>query len=225
MSLILNIDTTSGTALVNIAEDGTVLFEETNPDQKDHAAFLHPAIQSLLKKAGTTLKDIDAIAVSYGPGSYTGIRVGVATAKGLSYASGKPLITLNELEILAKDAMGNSNPGIALYCPMIDARRMEIFTAVYDKNFTTLLPSSALILNSNSFENILAENKMLFLGSGAEKWQQLCTHKNAVYTGIVNKGLAMSFLSIKKFRQGEFASLAYSGPLYIKDFHIATVAR
>lgn len=219
MSLILNIDTTSETAIVNIAKDGVVLFEEVNQEQRDHAAFLHPAIQLLLKKTGVVLKAMDAIAVSYGPGSYTGIRVGVATAKGLCYASGKPLITLNELEILATDVINKSNVESALYCPMIDARRMEVFTAVYDKNFTERMPFSALILDSDSFHNFLEENKILFFGSGVMKWQNVCTHKNALYPDIINKGLAIAFLSYKKFQKTDFASLVYAVPLYIKEFH------
>lgn len=219
MSLIVNIDTTSGTALVNIAQDGIVLFEEMNSEQKDHAAFLHPAIQSLVKKTGAGLQEVNAIAVSHGPGSYTGIRVGVAAAKGLCYASGKPLIILNELEILTHDAVYNSSINANLYCAMIDARRMEVFTAVYDKDLHEIIPPSALILHSNSFDDLLYGNKTLFFGSGAAKWQQLCMHENAFYTDIFNKGLATAALSYKKFREAEFANLAYAAPLYIKDFH------
>lgn len=219
MSLIVNIDTTSATALVNIAIDGVVAFEELNKDQKDHAAFLHPAIQSLLKKAGAVLKDVDAVAVSHGPGSYTGIRVGVATAKGLCYALGKPLIILNELEILTHDAVYNGKVNTDLYCPMIDARRMEVFTAVYDKNFHQELPPSALILNGDSFDRLLKDKKILFFGSGADKWKQLCIHENAFYSDIINRGLAFSTVSFKRFQQAVFESLAYSVPLYIKDFH------
>jgi tRNA threonylcarbamoyladenosine biosynthesis protein TsaB len=221
MSLVINIDTTSATALVNIAADGIAIFEEQNEDQKDHAAFLHPAIQSLIKKAGASLKDVDAIAVSHGPGSYTGIRVGVAAAKGLCYASGKPLIVVNELEILTQDAY-SCNLNTDLYCPMIDARRMEVFTAVYDKNLQEVLPPSALIVSSSSFDNLLAEKKMLFFGSGTGKWKQLCTHQNALYSNIINRGLAFSMLSFKKFKEASFASLVYSAPLYIKDFHTGT---
>lgn len=218
MSMVINIDTTSATALVNIAADGVVIAEALNEDQKDHAAFLHPAIQSLLEKAGLVLKEVDAIAVSHGPGSYTGIRVGVAAAKGLCYASGKPLIVLNELEILTNDAY-NGKVNTDLYCPMIDARRMEVFTAVYNRNLQELISPSALILNNNSFDSLLADKKILFFGSGAAKWKQVCTHENAVYSGIINKGLAFSSLSYQRLRAGVFASLVYSAPLYIKDFH------
>lgn len=225
MSLIINIDTTAEQALVNIARDGVVLFEETNNAQKDHAAFLHPAVLVVLKKAGVTMNDADAVAVSHGPGSYTGIRVGVAAAKGLCYAAGKPLITVNQLEILTADAVNNNPADNALYCPMIDARRMEVFTAVYDNNIKEMMPLSALILHHDAFHDFLSAGKVFFFGSGAVKWQQLCTHQNAGYCSTLNKGLAFAKISFAMQQQQQFASLAYASPLYIKDFHTNSVAR
>jgi tRNA threonylcarbamoyladenosine biosynthesis protein TsaB len=225
MSLIINIDTTSEQALVNIARDGAVLFEETNNAQKDHAAFLHPALLFVLKKAGVTINDADAVAVSHGPGSYTGIRVGVAAVKGLCYAAGKPLITVNQLEILTADAVNNNPADNTLYCPMIDARRMEVFTAVYDNNIKEMMPLSALVLHHDSFHDFLSAGKVFFFGSGAVKWQQLCTHQNARYCNTLNKGLAFAKISFAMQQQQQFASLAYASPLYIKDFHTNSVAR
>jgi tRNA threonylcarbamoyladenosine biosynthesis protein TsaB len=225
MSLILNIDTTSATALVNIAANGAVLFEEVNESQKDHAAFLHPAVQSVLKKAGVGINDIDAVAVSHGPGSYTGIRVGVAAAKGLCYATGKPLITVSQLEILANDALINTKGNCGIYCPMIDARRMEVFTVLYNNNREELMPPSALELNHHSFYDFLERGKVCFFGNGADKWQQLCTHENAVFTNILNKGFAFANLSFEKQQQQYFADIAYANPLYIKDFHSTAIAR
>lgn len=219
MSLILNIDTTSEMALVNIAKDGAVLYEKKSDDQKNHAAFLHPAIIEALKKNGLTINDIDAIAVSHGPGSYTGIRVGLAAAKGLCYASNKPLITINQLEILAKDAIDNRDDKAALYCPMIDARRMEVFAAVYDHHIKEQMPPSAVILHQHSFDNFLHGRNVYFFGSGAAKWQQLCTHENAFYPGIVNKGLAFAALSFEMQKKQAFENLYYAAALYIKDFH------
>ncbi len=224
MSVILNIDTASEVALVNIASDGAVLFEEVNENQNGHAVFLHPAIQSVLKKSGIALKSVDAVAVSHGPGSYTGIRVGVAAAKGLCYAAGKPLIVLNELEILAQDVISNHSEAI-FYCPLIDARRMEVFTTVYDKNMQQLMPPSALILVQDSFQEFLEKGKVIFFGSGEIKWNQLCNNPNALYTNILNKGLAISSLSHTKYKTATFASLAYSAPLYIKEFYDNANAR
>jgi tRNA threonylcarbamoyladenosine biosynthesis protein TsaB len=225
MSFILNIDTTSGTAMVNIAQTGHVIVEENNPQQKDHAAFLQTAIQLLVKKAGITLHDLSAVAVSHGPGSYTGIRVGMSSAKGLCYALNKPLITLNTLEILAKDAIDHSNitppDQPILYCPMIDARRMEVFTAVYSRTLNIVQAPVALILDENSYVNMLLKNNVIFLGSGADKWQQLCIHENAIFTTIQNKGLAMSSLSYLQLQKNNFSDIAYAEPLYIKEFYTA----
>lgn len=225
MSLILNIDTTSEQALVNIAKDGIVLFEETNDSQKDHAAFLHPSVLLLLEKARVTMNDISAVAVSHGPGSYTGIRVGMASAKGLCYATGKPLITVNQLEILAQAAIDLTTGNYGVYCPVIDARRLEVFTAVYDSDGKELVTPVALVLHHNSFHDFLAVGKVLFCGSGVSKWRQLCTDKNAVYTDFLNKGLAFAKLSFEMYQQSQFANLAYASPLYIKDFYTTAVAR
>jgi tRNA threonylcarbamoyladenosine biosynthesis protein TsaB len=223
MSFILNIDTTTETALVNIAKAGHVIHEEINPQQKDHAAFLHTAIQSALHQAGIGFNELDAISVSIGPGSYTGIRVGMSSAKGLSYTLNKPLITLNTLEILAKDAADSStlirNDQPVLYCPMIDARRMEVFTALYDGDLGVAAQPTAMILDENSFVKELLNNNIIFFGNGAHKWQQLCVHENAFFTKVNNKGLAMSSLSYKKLQQNNFSAIAYSEPLYIKEFY------
>ncbi len=220
MSLILNIDTTSETALVNIANAGYIMSEEINTHQKDHAAFLQTAIDSVVKKAGIELRDLDAVAVCHGPGSYTGIRVGMSSAKGLCYALKKNLITLNALEIYAKDVIDNNTESApVLYCPMIDARRLEVFTAVYDKDLNIIETPSALVLEKDSYVNVLLKKQVLFFGSGAAKWQQLCIHENASFVQIKNKGLAMSSLSYQKLQKNDFADIVYSVPFYIKEFH------
>ena len=225
MSLILNIDTTSETALLNIADTGYILAEENNLHQKDHAAFLHPAIGLLMKKTGIELNDLSAIAVCHGPGSYTGIRVGMSSAKGLCYTLNKPLILLNSLEVLTKDVIDNPDAVPAmkpvLYCPMIDARRMEVFTAVYDKSLNVIDPPSALILEQNSYVKVLLNSQVLFFGNGAAKWQQLCVHENALFADIKNKGLAMSRLSYQKLQEKDFSDIAYSEPFYLKEFYTA----
>lgn len=225
MSLILNIDTTSEQALVNVAREGVVLCEEVNEQQRDHASFLHPAIIAVLKKSGLVIGNIDAVAVSHGPGSYTGIRVGVAAAKGICYAAEKPLITINQLEILAKDAIDNSHGNTGVYCALMDARRMEVFTALYNNDLKELMPPAALVLQHHSFHEFLSVGKVFFVGSGSTKWQQLCTHENAQFKKVVNKGLAFAGLSHQSYGQRTFASLAYTGPLYIKEFYSTIVDR
>jgi len=219
MSLILNIDTATETARVSFAKDGKVLQSLSNELQKDHAAFLQRAIQQLTQSAALTLSDIDAVAVTAGPGSYTGIRVGMASAKGLCYALNKPLITINTLQFLtaaAKQQFGSGEE--ILFCPMIDARRMEVFTALYNTQLTAILPPCAMILGEGSFLTHLEKNKIAFFGSGAAKWKPLCKHSNASFTDVSNLPEAMAALSNTYFLQQQFADLAYSEPFYIKEF-------
>lgn len=223
MSLILNIDISTNTALINIAENGLIVQEEKNKEQKDHAAFLQPAIQSLIKKAAITLNDLAAIAVAYGPGSYTGLRVGMASAKGLCFALNKPLITVGSLEILTVAAISqleqNDIENI-LFCPMIDARRMEVFTATYNSSLNMISSPSAVILDESSWLKELLNGQVAFFGNGAAKWQQLCSHKNALFLSTADNGLAMSKLSFQKMLKHDFADLVYSEPLYIKEFYL-----
>lgn len=219
MSLILNIDTATETAQVSIAKDGTVVQSLQHSAQKDHAAFLQTAVQQLAKNTGITLQEIDAVAVTAGPGLYTGLRVGMSGAKGLCYALNKPLIALNTLQVLTVAAL-QQHPfnGATLYCPMIDARRMEVFTALFTTTLTYALQSCAMILHQGSFAEELAQNKILFFGSGAAKWQAVCTHSNASFAVVSNLEEAMASLSFTQFTQQQFANLAYSEPYYLKEF-------
>ena len=223
MSWILNIDTSLETAEVTIAHDWDIIFSRSNENQKNHASFLEPAIQSLLKEAGIKLAEVSAIAVVYGPGSYTGLRVGMASAKGLSYALSKPLIVLNNLELLSIAAIGEYK-GIrgevdALFCPMIDARRMEVYTAVYDKKLNVIKEPCALILEPRSYDLLLTHSPVYFFGNGSEKWKNFCSHKNARFIEISKKKEAISQLSSQKLVQQLFVQIGYAEPLYIKEFH------
>jgi tRNA threonylcarbamoyladenosine biosynthesis protein TsaB len=218
MSLILNIDTATETAQVNFAKDGRVLQFLTNTMQKDHAAFVQTAIQQLLSAAPFTLKDIDAVAVTSGPGSYTGLRVGMASAKGICYALNKPLILVNMLEVLATSIQQKNDHSALLFCPMIDARRMEVFTAIYDYSLNTKMEPCALILQENSFLNYLENNKIISSGSGLAKWKAICTHPNALFSNIYDLAPAMAGLSFNYFLQPRFSNLAYSEPNYLKEF-------
>jgi len=218
MALILNIDTATETAQVSFAKDGIVLQALHNTAQKDHAAFLQTAIQQLTKTAVITLTAIDAVAVTAGPGSYTGLRVGMSSAKGLCYALNKPLIAINTLEVLAVDAIQQSNDVATLFCPMIDARRMEVFTALYNQDLTTALAPCAMVLDENSFAQQLKQHKIVFFGSGAFKWQAVCKHPNALFAVVSNPTSAMAYLSDSYFKKQSFADLAYSEPFYLKEF-------
>ncbi|MEO6718845.1 MAG: tRNA (adenosine(37)-N6)-threonylcarbamoyltransferase complex dimerization subunit type 1 TsaB [Ferruginibacter sp.] len=223
MSIILNIDTATNIAIISIADKGNVLAEISNSVQKDHSGFLHPGIQSLLKKAGLYFNDIEAIAVSAGPGSYTGLRIGMASAKGLCYALNKPLVTVSSLEILAYATLLQMPPEQAglevLICPMIDARRLEVFTALYNKSMNVVSPASALVLGENSFANYLLNYKVVFSGSGIEKWRKICDNPNAAFFEPDSNSLAMSNLSYEKYISKSFADLAYVEPSYLKEFY------
>lgn len=221
MALLLNIDTAGETATITIAEKEEVIGCIENANQKDHAAFLHTAIQQLLQNAEVPMNKVDAIAVAAGPGSYTGLRVGMASAKGLCYALDLPLITINTLEILAMASIDQIRDPDALYCPMIDARRMEVFTAVYDCRLKEILSPSSLILNDLLFKELLESTRIYFSGSGSLKWGGLLKDKNGVMVKTGNTALAMAALAFKNYQSKNFADLAYTSPLYLKEFYTA----
>lgn len=224
MSLILNIDTASENAHISFAENGKVLHSLSNESQKDHASFLQAGIEQLIKSAGFHLKDVGAVAVTAGPGSYTGLRVGMASAKGLCYALKKPLITINTLEVLTASALKlfPSDSEDFFYCPMMDARRMEVFTAIYKHDITIYMQPCAMILDESSFEKELSENKIVFFGSGSAKWEKICPGRyrdsNAVFRTVSILPESMSNLSNSLFLEKKFTDLAYSEPLYLKEF-------
>ncbi len=215
MPLILNIDTALETASICLAKDGKVIKSSSNKEQKDHAAWLQSAISELMKVSGTGLNELNSVAVSIGPGSYTGLRVGLSSAKGLCYALNIPLIALSTLEIMAYAA---KNEETNLLCPMIDARRMEVFTAVYTQSLEELIKPHALILESNSFSELLISNKILFFGNGSKKFSSLLFHDNAVFKQVSYDATNMASLSFNCFLLQKFANLAYTEPAYLKDF-------
>jgi len=216
VNIILNIDTAVQTSSICIAENDRPLGEKINPSPKDSAAWLHVAINELLNEKNLIPAQLDAIAVSEGPGSYTGLRVGMAAAKGLCYALKKPLVTVNTLRIMASAAR-NQHQG--LLCPMIDARRMEVFTAMFDQQLNFISPPVNLVLNENSFHDLLQDNRILFFGNGSSKFQAITKHFNALFGNVEAHASSMAGLSYKKFLLRDFADLAYSQPFYGKDFH------
>ncbi|MEO5888721.1 MAG: tRNA (adenosine(37)-N6)-threonylcarbamoyltransferase complex dimerization subunit type 1 TsaB [Ferruginibacter sp.] len=222
MSVILNIDTAIDEANISISKNGGIIAQLSNNEQNKQAGFLQPAIQSLLKNASVSIQELAAIAISAGPGSYTGLRVGMASAKGLCYALNKPLITIGTLEIMAYAAILETHNDVlsssVLFCPMIDARRMEVFTALYDKHLEPVSSPAAIILDENFLANSLLKNKILFFGNGAKKWELICRHENAAFIAASTNSLAMSKLAYKKYKQQDFADLAYTEPLYLKEF-------
>lgn len=221
MSFILNIDTASEKAHVSFAENGKILHSLSSESQKEHASFLQSAIEQLIKITGIKLAAVDAVAVTAGPGSYTGLRVGMASAKGLCYALKKPLITMGTLEVLTASALKlfmNEGDEAYFYCPMMDARRMEVFTAIYKKDLSAQLPPCAMILDEFSFEKELLNSKIYFFGTGAQKWKLICKSANAIFKTASIDPESMCRLSNTLFTENKFTELAYSEPLYLKEF-------
>lgn len=220
MALLLSIDTANEIGGVCLADEENVLSYRINREQKAHASFVQVAIQEICKEASLPLSAIDAVAVSNGPGSYTGLRVGLASAKGIAYALQKPLITVNTLEAMALEAIESNFAIDALYCPMIDARRMEVFTAIFDSKLHCVLEQRALILEDNSFAEIIKKNhKIYFFGSGMNKWQGICKHKNIDFVSLEDKNIFyVNKLANKKALHKNFQDIAYVEPNYIKPF-------
>ncbi len=225
MALILNIDTALDSAYISLAENGKGLYFAVNEATKDHAAWIQPAINKIMKESERRIIDLNAIGVSIGPGSYTGLRIGLSTAKGLCFALKIPLVTINTLEVMAFSAIDDMktqksdllSEGL-LICPMIDARRMEVFTAVYNAALSQVYEPHPRILDASAFDELLKRQKMLFLGNGSIKFQQVCQNANALFKKLALNPFALSTLTYKNFIGNNFATLAYAEPIYLKEF-------
>lgn len=216
MAYLLCIDTAQGTASVCLAKDQKIIGSLSNNEQKDHASWLHQAIDSLAAQQNLSLHSIDAIAVSNGPGSYTGLRVGLSAAKGLCYALNIPLITISTLKMMAGAI---THPANGLLCPLIDARRMEVYTAVYTKDLNEVLSPAAMIIDENSFATFLSNEILIFTGSGTGKLKKIIHHPNTQFVETVFSAENLVPLAIQEFQAGHFADLAYAEPFYIKEFY------
>jgi len=219
MSLILMIDTAQETAFVSISKNGEPIGCIQNDIQKEHAAFLHVAIQDLLKSCAVELKDIDAISVTKGPGSYTGIRVGMSSAIGLSYALNKPIIHICSLQLLAHAAKNKIVDSTqVLFCPMIDARRMEVFTGLFDEMLESKLEPSAMIIDENFMDDFLKNQSICFIGSGKDKFEKISKSEHAQFLEVENLHLDMATLSYFYYNNKTFASIESFEPAYLKAF-------
>lgn len=216
MAKILHIDTALELASVCLSEDDKMLSLKKNELLKTHASWIHPAIQKMMSECSIQISDLSAISVSQGPGSYTGLRIGMSAAKGICYASGKPLIAINTLEMMAGAASPESDE---LVCPMIDARRMEVFTAVYNKDQKALLSPCSMILDESSFSEYLSMGPVMFFGNGSSKFSTICKSSNAVFKEIETDASHLIHPVLSKYKSGDFANLAYTEPLYLKEFH------
>lgn len=216
MSIILNIETATKNCSVCIANNGEVIAaKELNNGNYSHAEVLHPFIVDILDESGLTSKDVDAVAVSKGPGSYTGLRIGVSAAKGLCFAFDKPLISIDTLTSLSYSI--SVDKGYII--PMIDARRMEVYAAVYDENHQQIRGIKAEIIDENSYAEFLEKSKVYFIGDGSQKCKEIINHKNAVF--IDDKfpsSKEMAQLSFDKYKKSDIENVAYFEPFYLKDF-------
>ena len=216
MVLILNIETATTNCSVSLSKNGeTFILKEDYDKNYSHAERLHVYIDAILNEAGITFKDLDAVAISKGPGSYTGLRIGVSAAKGLCFAIDKPLISVSTLEALAYQV--NCEEGVII--AMLDARRMEVYSSIFDSNYNQIRETEAQIINEDSFKNYLAASKVYFIGNGVEKTKALINHSNAIF--IENKlpsANEMSLLAYNKFKISDFEDVAYFEPYYLKDF-------
>lgn len=221
MPLLLNIDTATEIASVCVTLNGNSLALAKNENQKEHASFIHIAIESLLTETGYELKDFEGFAVTSGPGSYTGLRVGMAAAKGFCYTFSKPLIAINTLEVMTKAALNAKDnlDSYSLFCPMIDARRMEVFTAIYNSDMESILSPQPMILTEESFSRYTINNKVLFFGSGSKKFMQIQRNPNSVSADIQHDARHLGSLADVAFKEKKFSDISYSEPTYFKDFH------
>lgn len=192
--------------------------EIVQTEQYSHAENLHLMLDRVLKKSGLAAGQIDAVAVSAGPGSYTGLRIGVSAAKGLCYALQIPLIPVGTLRLMCEDVRVVSS-GATLYCPMIDARRNEVYTTVYAATGATILPVQALILDEHPFLPLLEQHTMAFFGDGSDKFRSQLSHPNAQFIEMVVPDAAnMAQLAEADFQQKNFKDVAYFEPFYLKAF-------
>ena len=215
-SFILNIETSTTNCSVSLSREGeTLVLKEDYNSTYSHSERLHVYIDVVLKEAEVSLNELNAIAISKGPGSYTGLRIGVSAAKGLCFALDKPLISIPTLEVLAHQI--KIEDGVIV--PMLDARRMEVYSAVYNSDYHQIRETQAEILGEDSFNEYLEKGTVYFIGNGVEKTKTLITHANAVF--IDNKlpsAKEMDLLAYNKYKKNDTEDVAYFEPYYLKDF-------
>ena len=226
MSCILNIETSTSVCSVALSANGEVLFEKASFEGPSHAALLGVFVEealSMLKERGGKL---DAVAVSSGPGSYTGLRIGVSVAKGLCFGFGIPLIGIHTLDIMAATAIKqNKTVADCLYCAMLDARRMEVYAAIYDASLMLIRETTADIVEAETYASYLEKGKVCFFGNGAAKCKPVIASSNALFMEDIHP-LAVNMIPLadEAFAAGKFEDTAYFEPFYLKEFQ-ATVAK
>ncbi len=220
MALILNIDSSTTMCSVVLAENDVVIAVKELNQGYTHAENLAVFVLDVLRQANIDLKELDAVAISKGPGSYTGLRIGVSFAKGLCYGLGKPLLGINTLQTLAFGILKETNEtNDFLICPMIDARRMEVYTQLFDSKLNSISETEAKIIDENSFSDLLLSKKIIFAGNGADKCKSALNSPNALFLeNIETSAINMVKLSYNKFQLQQFEDIAYFEPYYLKEF-------
>ncbi len=226
MVYIINIETSTKVCGVSLSVDGQIVDQRESKEGNSHASNVAPFIDSLIKDNALKYSDLSAIAISEGPGSYTGLRIGTSTAKGLCYALDIPLIAISTLKSMAAYARSLYNSDFnKLLRPMIDARRMEVYSQAFDANLNPLDEIRAIIVDQESFNEELEKQKVVFFGDGAAKCMDVISHANATYLDKVEaSALGMIRLSYDKFIKSDFVDVAYFEPFYLKEF-IAAVSK
>jgi len=230
MALILNIETSTEVCSVSLAKNGNLLFKKESEDGMNHSRMLTVFIEEIFAENNIIINQLEAVAVSKGPGSYTGLRIGVSVAKGLCYGLNIPLISINSLEMLSLHAAQNlaeyklPEDGIpVLLCPMTDARRMEVYTSLYNLKGEELRPVTAEIVDEHFLSDLFENHKILFFGNGAEKCRGIIKHKNAFFEGPMKTSAQfMQYISENIFKNRDFENVAYFEPFYLKNF-VATI--
>lgn len=220
MAVILSIETATQVCSVALSSEGEVLEIREGREKNSHSTIITVFIEEVMKGAGLSFGALDAVAVSMGPGSYTGLRIGVSTAKGTCYALDKPLIAIGTLDAMAAGMLARVPYPDFLLCPMIDARRMEVYNGLFDRELNQVRATQAEIITELSFREELEKHIMIFAGDGAEKCKPLLgDHPNARFIDeFYPSAASMVKLAEKKFKAGEFENVAYFEPFYLKDF-------
>ena len=225
MERIILIETSTALCSTALAEDGAIVSYKESSAPKAHASLTAVFIQDMLSERGLTIADCDAVCVSMGPGSYTGLRVGVSTAKGLCFGSRKPLLAVGTLDTLAAQAYAEAEAdgNYRFIIPMVDARRMEVYTAVFE-NGVQITETAPAIIDENSFSDLLEQGPCLFIGDGAGKCADAIKHPNARFLQCWPKASSMLAPAMKAYKEKRFEDVAYFEPFYLKEF-VATVSK
>ena len=225
MSFILNIESSSTNCSVSLTKNGDLISIKENNDEKySHSTKLHSFINEVISDSKITINELSAIAVSKGPGSYTGLRIGVAAAKGLCFSLDIPLISVSTLLILSKQIKISSG----LILPVLDARRNEVYSAIYDANYKLVKKESPELIDSKSFENFSNDNHLYFIGSGQQKCRELIkSNNNLIFHNkeTLPSSKEMADISYQKFISSDFEDLAYFEPAYLKNFILDSINR